>query len=141
MIRNISLACAVLAAFASCASAKSYKLDVALDGFCNTFSLTASGASVWGTRSGCGYTNLEGGTVAKVALDSHGTYIIANDSTDLAEVFTWYFTPPAKHTGTGAFVLYYSDGTQQYEAISGTYSPEQGGAARSGPDVTKLRQH
>jgi len=138
MIRNLTLACVLLAAFASGASAKNYKLNVSLDGFCNIFSLTTSGASVWGSRTGCGYTNVEGGTVAKVSLDSKGAYIIANDSTDLAEVFTWYFTPPAKRTGTGKWVLYYSDGTQQYEALSGTYSPTPLGAARGGPDATKL---
>jgi len=137
MFKNLSLACAILALGAAGASAKNYVLNIGLDGFCNTFSLTTSGASVWGTRSGCGYTDVEGGTVAKVALDSQGTYIVANDSNDLAEVFTWYFTPPAKKSGAGKFVLYYSDGSQQYEALSGTYSPTQSGATRGGPDATK----
>lgn len=137
MFKSLSIACVFLAIGAFDASAKTYRLNVTLDGFCNTFSLTASNASVWGTRSGCGYTDVDGGTVGKVALDSHGTYIIANDSNDLAEVFTWYFTQPDKKTGTGKFVLYYSDGSQQYEALSGTYSPTQSGATLGGPDATQ----
>ena len=139
MLKKLSIAFLFLAIGSADAAPKNYRLTVSLDGFCNTFSLATSGASVWGTRSGCGYTDVEGGTVAKVALDSQGTYIVANDSNDLAEVFTWYFTPPAKKTGTGKFELYFSDGTQQYEALSGTYSPTQSGAAHDGPDAT--RQH
>jgi hypothetical protein len=136
MIKKIALAAALLAASTLTASAKDYSLNVTLDGFCNTFSLTTSGITVWGNRSGCGYTNLSGGTVGKAG----GKYIIANDSTDLAEVFTWYFTPPNRH-GKGSFTLYYSDGTSQTELNSGTYAPTpQGGAARNAPDVTKLKK-
>jgi hypothetical protein len=137
MLKTLSIACVFLAIGASGVAAKNYRLNITLDGFCNTFSLTTSGASVWGTRSGCGYTDVDGGSVAKVKLDSSGTYIVASDSNDLAEVFTWYFTPPAKKTGTGKFEMYYSDGAQQYEALSGTYSPTQSGAAHGGPDATK----
>jgi hypothetical protein len=135
MMKTIALAAAVLAASTLTASAKDYNLNITLDGFCNTFSLTTSGIAVWGNRSGCDYTNISGGTVAKV---SKSNYIIANDSTDLAEIFTWYFTPP-KH-GKGTWYLYYSDGTSQSELNSGTYSPTTEGGERSKLDVTKFKK-
>ena len=134
MLKKIALATALLAASTLTASAKDYSLNVTLDGFCNTFSLTTSGITVWGNRSGCGYTNLSGGTVGKAG----GKYIIANDSTDLGEVFTWYFTPP-KHN-KGSWTLYYSDGTSQTEFNSGTYAPTAKGGTRNAPDVTKLKK-
>jgi hypothetical protein len=134
MVKKIALAAALLAASTLTASAKDYSLNITLDGFCNTFNLTTSGITVWGNRSGCGYTNLSGGTVGKVG----GKYIIANDSTDLAEVFTWYFTPP-KH-GTGSWTLYESNGTSQVVINAGTYAPTPKGGTRNAPDVTKLKK-
>jgi hypothetical protein len=134
MMKKITLAAALLAASTLTASAKDYNLNVTLDGFCNTFSLTTSGFMVWGNRSGCGYTNLSGGTVGKVGP----TFIIANDSTDLGEIFTWYFSPPKHKKGTWS--LYESNGTSQTEVNSGTYAPTAKGEARSKLDVTKFKK-
>ena len=118
MIKHIFLGAALAVAAAGTASAQNF--NVALDGYCNTFSLNVTGFQVYGTRGGCGYTVIDGGTVAKV---SGKNYYISNDTNDQAEIFTWYFTPPKKKTGAGNWYLYYTDGTQQYELNSGTYSP------------------
>jgi hypothetical protein len=133
MIRKIALAAALCVAGSATAQATTY--NIALDGFCNTFTLYVNGFEVSGTRGGCGYTDIDGGSVGKVG----SKYIISNDTNDSAEIFTWYFTPP-KHNA-GSWYLYESTGgTSQTEVNSGTYTSTKSGAAagvrNAGKDAT-----
>ncbi|HTZ71207.1 MAG TPA: hypothetical protein VMB71_11205 [Acetobacteraceae bacterium] len=114
MLRTTLLAACLTLAGGSAAFASSF--NVSLDGFCNTFALTVSGFEVYGSRSGCGYTVIDGGTVGKVG----SKYTISNDTNDQAEIFTWYFTK-AKH-GAGNWYLYESTASSQSEINSGTYT-------------------
>ena len=116
MLKITLIAAALVAAGVSGAVAKPF--NVALDGYCNTFALTITKTSIAGTRGGCGYTDIDGGTVASVKKKP---YYITNDTNDSAEIFTWLFSPPKQ--GTGTWTLYESDGTTQSLVNSGTYSP------------------
>jgi hypothetical protein len=125
----------VLACAAGATGASAGKLKLSLDGYCNTFDLHTDGILIYGSRSGCGYTDIDGGTVAKV----HGVqYDITNDTNDSAEIFTWYFTPPK--SGAQDWYLYEATATGSSELASGTYTLTSGGAARQpGPDVVKTK--
>jgi hypothetical protein len=66
MIKKIALSTALFLALMATAEAKSF--NVSLDGFCNTFALTYQGTSVYGTRSGCGYTVIDGARLPTSAV-------------------------------------------------------------------------
>jgi len=134
MIRQLAMT-AVLGLAAAGAHAAT-TLDVSLDGYCNTFTLTQQGYNVWGTRQGCGYTVIDGGVVAKV----NGVQrILSYDTNDQTTIYTWAFTPPDAN-GAGYWRLYGSDGSVQELYLEGTYSstaPEEARAlSRPGKDAT-----
>lgn len=123
---------AALALASSLGAAHAGTLNVALDGYCNTFALQTSGITVAGTRSGCGYTVIDGGSVAKAGGIK---YTITNDTNDGSLLFTWYFTKPVG--GAGTWMLYASDGSSQSLYGQGTYTATTGLAApRGSKDVT-----
>jgi hypothetical protein len=133
MIRKIALIAAL--GLTASVGAHADTVNLALDGFCNTFTLTDSGFTLAGTRQGCGYTDIDGGSIAKI----NGTrYAIANDTNDQLEIFTWYFTLPAD--GAGSWQLYRSDGVSSVLFNAGTYTVTSGSEAktllRPGKDVT-----
>jgi hypothetical protein len=131
MIRKL----ASIAALGLAASFGAHATDIALDGYCNTFSLNTSGAQVYGTRSGCGYTVIDGGAVAKVG---NARQVVTSDTNDQAEIFTWYFSLPSG--GAGTWQLYWTDGTQSVLFNSGTYTVTTASTThqlqRGGVDVT-----
>jgi hypothetical protein len=106
--------------FLATASAHAQAFNVSLDGYCNTFALTISSWEIYGTRSGCGTDIIEGGAVASIGTPSK-RYYSTNDSQDLTEVFSWYFTKPTKK-GKGTWFLYKSVGTSDGLWNSGTYT-------------------
>jgi hypothetical protein len=130
MIKTLALAAAIVTAGASGAMAST--LNIALDGYCNTFVLNVTTPLIAGTRGGCGYTDIDGGTVAKV---SGKPYTITNDTNDGSTLFTWYFAKAKK--GHGSFFLYGSNGTSSTEVVSGTYTVTVTAISnRAGKDVT-----
>lgn len=133
MIRKIALVAAL--GLTAAAGAHAGTTNLSLDGFCNTFTLTDAGFTLAGTRQGCGYTDIDGGTIASV----QGTrYAITNDTNDQLELFTWYFTLPAG--GAGSWQLYRSDGVSSVLFNAGTYTVTTESEAktllRPGKDVT-----
>jgi hypothetical protein len=138
MIKKLALAAAVFVAtlcISLPASAQNGTINISLDGFCNTFSLTTTGVFIAGTRSGCGYTVIDGGAAVRVGSV---LYHLTGDTNDGSELFTWYFTQPIK--GHGNWYLYTSDGTTDTETNSGTYSRIQGNEAEQHngkADITK----
>ena len=133
-LKTLLLGASLAAASALAASAASAQsVNIALDGYCNTFALTLDGFEIYGTRAGCGYTVIDGGSVAKIGS---AKYDITSDTSDGASnIFVWYFTP-AKHK-VGNWYLYSSTGSAFTEVNSGTYTETVAGAARrEGADVT-----
>jgi hypothetical protein len=106
--------------FLATASAHAQAFNVSLDTYCNTFALTISGFEIYGTRSGCGDNEIEGGASALVGTPAK-RYYTTSDSEDLTEVFNWYFTKPTKK-GKGTWFLYKSIGTSDGLLNSGTYT-------------------
>ncbi len=135
MLRKLALAAALVLAGSATAQAAS-SFNVALDGFCNTFTLTVDGMDIYGTRGGCGYTDIDGGTSAKVGTTP---YRITNDTNDGTILFTWYFTKP-KHKA-GDWYLYGSDGNSQTLYNSGTYTQSKAAPKGAGKDVTAGLSH
>lgn len=136
-MRRLALAALVTAAgMAGTTAASASTLNLSLDGFCNTFAWTLDGFEIYGTRGGCGYTVIDGGTAA--AKIGTVKYDIVSDTQDgTTNVFMWYFTPP-KHKA-GSWFLYSSTGTAFTEVNSGTYTVTASGAAnRPGADVTTM---
>ena len=130
MIKTLALAAALVTAGASGAMAST--LNIALDGYCNTFVLNVTAPFIAGTRGGCGYTDIDGGTVGKV---SGRPYTITNDTNDGSVLFTWYFGKAKK--GHGAFSLYGSDGTSSTLYVTGTYTVTTTAIMnRPGKDIT-----
>lgn len=107
-------------------------MNIALDGYCNTFSLDTVDSNVFGIRSGCGYDVIDGGVVGKVAGVK---YTIANDTNDGTLLFTWMFTKAVE--GHGSWTLYASNGTSTTLFNSGTYTlATEAAKSRAGKDVT-----
>jgi hypothetical protein len=138
MIKKLTLAAAafvVTLCFSLPATAQSSTFNFSLDGYCNTFSLNTSGIFIAGTRAGCGYTVIDGGAVVKIT----GTvWRLTADTNDGSELFTWYFTKPVN--GKGDWYLYTSDGTNDTELNSGTYTRTNNDEAtqyNGKPDITK----
>jgi hypothetical protein len=122
------LAISLLAA----AGAQAAPMNISLDGFCNTFSLDSSNNIVFGTRSGCGYTVIDGGTVGKV---NGNKVTVANDTNDGTLLFTWIFSKA--DGGVGTWSLYGSDGASSTLYNSGTYTLTGQAASKAGTkDVT-----
>jgi len=135
--KNIAVATVLFFGLLCAASAHATTFNVSLDGYCNTFALTISSWEIYGTRSGCGYTVIDGGAVANVAGKA---YYLTNDSNDLAEQFSWYFTKPKKKAGK--WYLYESTGSGFSLINSGTYtqtSPDMEPNTTSDKDVTASR--
>ena len=133
MWKRFGLAAALCVCGSFGAQATNY--NISLDGYCNTFSLTRSTWQVYGTRSGCGYTVIDGGVTTHIS----GTFYLApSDSNDSYNgdtgQFTWLFTRPSG--GSGYWYLYYSDGSSQVYYSSGTYTATAPGAKHPGPDIT-----
>jgi hypothetical protein len=130
MFKQLAIAAAISATAVTGAQAAPF--NVALDGYCNTFALSVTTFQVAGTRSGCGYTVIDGGTATKVT----GTkYTIANDTNDGSVLFTWYFTKPTG--GKGSWYLYGSDGVTQALYNQGTYTQTiEAAVPQGGKDVT-----
>jgi hypothetical protein len=132
MLRTLALAAGLSLAGISGAFAQSF--NVSLNGFCNTFTLTVSGFEIYGTRQGCGYTDIDGGSVGKV---SGHLYYVDQDTNDSQEIFVWFFTKPKK-AGTGDWYLYESTGSAYTFVNSGTYSPTTpGNRSLTTRDVTR----
>jgi hypothetical protein len=138
MIKKLALATAafvVTLCMSLPATAQSSTFNFSLDGFCNTFSLNTSGIFIAGTRSGCGYTVIDGGAVVNI---EGVTYRLTGDTNDGSVLFTWYFTKPIN--GKGNWYLYSSDGTSDTESNSGTYTRIKGDQAtqyNGKADITK----
>jgi hypothetical protein len=138
MIKKLALATAAFVAtlcMSLPATAQSSTFNFSLDGFCNTFSLNTSGVFIAGTRSGCGYTVIDGGAVVSI---TRVTYRLTGDTNDGSELFTWYFTKPVN--GKGNWYLYTSDGTNDTFSNSGTYTRTKGSDAEQyngKADITK----
>ncbi|MEJ0045399.1 MAG: hypothetical protein WDN04_04055 [Rhodospirillales bacterium] len=133
-MKSFALAAAMVMAASTGAMAQK-PFNVSLDGFCNTFALTINAFEIYGQRTGCGYTVIDGGNAATV---SHAKYNVTNDSNDGSEIFIWYFTPP-KHKA-GNWYLYESTGTSETEVNSGTYTQTHNAVkVGSGKDVTRAR--
>jgi|SRR5271165_2908664 len=116
MIKKIALASVLFFSFLGAAQASTFNLS--LDGFCNTFALNIqSSLFIAGTRSGCGYTVIDGGAIVKIGGI---TYKLTGDTNDGSVLFTWYFTAPV--SGHGNWYLYSSDGTADTLINSGTYT-------------------
>ena len=132
MIKKIAIASVLFLSFIATAQAGSF--NVSLDGFCNTFTMTTTGFEFFGTRQGCGYTVIDGGSNVHV---TGSPYKLTADTNDGSTLFVWFFTPPVnKH---GNWYLYGSTGSTYTEINSGTYTKTAAaGAARNNgkKDVT-----
>jgi hypothetical protein len=115
MIKKLALGTALFLSLLATSQAQSF--TPALTGFCNTFALTINVWEVYGTRSGCGYTVIDGGAVATVTAKK---YYLAADTNDGTTLFNWYFTKPNKKL-KGNWYLYGSNGTTYSFINSGTY--------------------
>src|ERR1700733_57069 len=116
MFKKLAIASAIL--MLGTAGAQGAKFNVSLDGFCNTFKLTLNGFEVYGKRSGCGYTVVDGGSDALISGVEY--YMPSDQSPHSKNILTWYFTPPSG--GVGNWYLYSSDGKSMTEVNSGTYT-------------------
>jgi hypothetical protein len=123
--KKINMAIVLFFGLMAGASAHAQAFNVSLDGYCNTFALTISSWEVYGTRSGCGYTVIDGGAVAFVGVPSK-RYYTAFDSEDLNELYSWFFTKPNKK-GKGNWFLYKSIGSSDVLLNSGTYTQTPAG--------------
>jgi hypothetical protein len=134
---KLLLAAALAFAGATAATGASAQstLDISLKGFCNTFALNLDGFGIYGTRSGCGYTVIDGGASAKIGKN----YLVTNDTNDSAEIFSWYFTPPKNNRGK--FYLYEATGTTFAEVTAGKYVVTgTDDAQRTSIDATKTKR-
>ena len=130
MIRKIALA-ASFALFGTAAQADQ-SFNVAIDGHCNTFTITViDGIAVAGLRGGCG-SAVEGGAVGRVDRE-RGVIISESTKTD---VYTWFFTLPV--AGVGKVYVVQSDGSTSKPIGASTYhvvpNTRASGEA-SGPDI------
>ena len=124
MTKKIAIAAMLFFGVLASASAHAQAFNVSLDGFCNTFALTISSWEIYGTRGGCGYTDIDGGAVAHVGTPAK-LYYLTNDSNDLNEQFSWFFTKPKK--SKGFWYLYESTGSAYSLINSGTYTQTPAG--------------
>jgi hypothetical protein len=125
MIKKIVSAAAL--SLLAVAGVQAKPLNLSLDGFCNTFALNNTDANVYGTRSGCGYTVVDGGVIGKV---DGVKYTIANDTNDGTLLFTWMFTKAVG--GSGTWLLYGSDGSSTTLFNSGTYTVTTEAVSKAG---------
>jgi hypothetical protein len=141
MTKKIAIAAMLFFGVLASASAHAQSFNVSLDGFCNTFALTISGFEIYGTRGGCGYTDIDGGAVAHVGTPTK-LYYTTSDSNDLNELFNWYFTKPKKNKGN--WYLYESLGSSYTLINSGTYTQTPAGEEPktvSDKDATASKKH
>lgn len=130
MFKKFAIASAILLIGTAGAQAAT-KFNVSLDGYCNTFKLQLDGFEVYGKRSGCGYTVIDGGSDAFINGSEY--YMPADQNPHAKDILVWYFTPPSG--GAGNWYLYDSNGKSLTEVNSGTYtvtaaaqhSPKAGG--------------
>ena len=115
MLRKFALLGFALSA--ACGAARADQLAIALDGYCNTFALKVHSYRITGTRGGCGYTVIEGGTAAMLG-GAH--YDIPSDFDQTGVMNTWYFTLPVD--GKGSWRLYQSNGEYSTSSLEGTYT-------------------
>jgi len=115
MLRKLALL--GLALSAASGGARADALNIALDGYCNTFALKVHAYRMTGTRGGCGYTVIEGGTAAMLG-GVH--YDIPSDFDQTGLMNTWYFTLPVD--GKGSWRLYQSNGEFSTSSLEGTYT-------------------
>ncbi len=120
MSKKIAIATVLFFGFLAGTNAHAQAFNVSLDGYCNTFALTINSWEIYGTRGGCNDNEIEGGAVASIGTPAK-RYYSTNDSEDLQEVFSWYFTKPTKK-GKGSWYLYRTDGTSESLINSGTYT-------------------
>ncbi|MFO1338177.1 MAG: hypothetical protein U1F53_08060 [Burkholderiaceae bacterium] len=129
----IKLVSAVALSLLAATAVQAKPMNIALDGYCNTFTLNTSGSNVYGIRSGCGYDVIDGGVVGKVDGNKVTT---TNDTNDGSLLFTWIFSKAVG--GSGTWQLYGSNGTSTALYNSGTYSlTTEAAGTRAGKDVTR----
>jgi len=127
-MRKLAIAAALVMGGATGAMAQTY--NIALKGYCDTFSLTLDGFAIYGTHNDCSTNLVDGGATVKVGK----SFLVTNDTVDGAEIFSYYFTPPKNNKGK---LYVYEETTSGVTEIAETKYEVTGDAAvaRTGKSI------